>query len=385
MARVLLFTGESQYNVFERFTRSLALGFKENGHTPIIVDISPNNKNISHSVAEAFSEKPLCAVSFNALGRFRLNDESSIYEKLNIPLIDYMLDHPVHHLARFNKPESTAITTCIDLTHVTFLNNCFGNQLNVQYLPHGGCEDHNLLPVEKKIQILFCGTAINPKDIELEFQTLLPNHIPHINAFLKEIITNEPLPVLDYTSAFAQKNNISDINIQISLLKLFEFYIRAYWRLDILKYLDNAGLTVNIYGNNWEFAQFKNHQTLKPVDFHTSLKLMQQAFFTLNVIPSLPQGAHERIFSAMLNNSIPISDNSQFFKNNNLENNAILFNWTQKQGLTDKINFFLNNPNEYQSLISENKKIASEKHTWGHRANAILQLLKQPANTTPST
>ena len=52
------------------------------------------------------------------------------------------------------------------------------------------------------------------------------------------------------------------------------------------------------------------------------------------------------------------------------------FNNTDFSVIKDKINYFLEHEDERQEKAKNAYKITAEKHTWKHRADAILQIVE---------
>lgn len=111
----------------------------------------------------------------------------------------------------------------------------------------------------------------------------------------------------------------------------------------------------------------------KGVSSEECLRLMHNSKITLNVLSWFKYGAHERIFNAMLNGSVCVTDTSEYLKRY-FENgkNIVLFELDKLDDLTKTVRYILDNA-DYAQYIIENQKKAAANSTWGDRLNNILE------------
>ena len=105
---------------------------------------------------------------------------------------------------------------------------------------------------------------------------------------------------------------------------------------------------------------------------------MADARISLNVMPWFKDGAHDRVFNAMANGSICVTDHSIYLDEVLTDTeNAILYDLNHLELLPDKIKELLANPARQEEIAQKGFDLAIKNHTWHARAKSLHeQLLK---------
>lgn len=100
---------------------------------------------------------------------------------------------------------------------------------------------------------------------------------------------------------------------------------------------------------------------------------MRNSKITLNIMPWFKYGAHDRIYNAMLNGSVCVTDTSEYLKKH-FENgkNIIFYELNQLDNLVKNVHLLLENPGFAKSII-ENQKRTAANSTWSNRVHNILE------------
>lgn len=138
MGRVVLFKGQSQYDVLRIFIDQLGKGFKEQNKEVVIVDLLAND--VLQQLQNAFQKPCDFVFAFNAMGIELQVNNRSLYDVMNVPFIASLVDDPVYHLSRLEQPVENMLITCVDRAHMNFINSYYGGQRTCVFLPHGGCK-----------------------------------------------------------------------------------------------------------------------------------------------------------------------------------------------------------------------------------------------------
>ncbi|MGI9862418.1 glycosyltransferase [Moorella naiadis] len=381
MGKVVIYKGQSQYDVLRIFADQLTGAFQSLGKDVDIVDfLAPDS---SMRLQEAFAGPIELVIAFNAIGiDFRLGAKS-LYDAREVPFVAIMVDHPVYHLQRLEQEVENLIIACVDRSHVNFINNYFSFQKSSIFLPHGGCyvSQGSINPNQqpRDIDVLFGGSFADPdilRNLWNDPKNLLTNLLNDIADFL---LTQDCLSIEEGADQVLAARGIY-LSYELTrkfilLLPLVDKYIRAYRRLACLKTLARSGLKVEIYGSNWESAgldgNFIIHQA---ISFPEMLNLMQRARIVLNIGPNFPDGSHERVFSAMLNGAVAVSDYNKFYAQEFVNGeNIILYSWTKLDTLPDQVAGLLSRQDKLNEIALAGRRLAIQKHTWLERAQTILQ------------
>ena len=93
----------------------------------------------------------------------------------------------------------------------------------------------------------------------------------------------------------------------------------ALFRLNILRTLVNAGITVTVYGDRFEMTDLPNHPDFiykGRCSTEEGIRLMEDSKIVLNQLAWFKAGSSERIYEAMLQGAVSLTDASIIFKRN---------------------------------------------------------------------
>src|SRR5690606_37253109 len=109
------------------------------------------------------------------------------------------------------------------------------------------------------------------------------------------------------------------------ILPLADKYIRMKRRMDCLGVLAKNGVRIKVFGNGWDKAPFASGLEIhKAVSFLELLALIGRTKIVLNILPLFSDGSHERVFSAMLNGAVAITDQNRYYETEFKENTNIV-------------------------------------------------------------
>ena len=147
---------------------------------------------------------------------------------------------------------------------------------------------------------------------------------------------------------------------------------------ECLEVLAKAGFKVKIYGNGWDKADFaKNFEVYPAINFNDLLKIIARSKIVLNIVPSFVEGSHERVFTAMLNGAVAVTDRNIYYEKEFAENkNIVMYSWGKLNERPDKITDLLKNEEKRERIAEAGYKEATKKHTWTARALSIIQMVE---------
>lgn len=169
-------------------------------------------------------------------------------------------------------------------------------------------------------------------------------------------------------------------NKLITLLPFIDKYVRNYRRHVCLQVLAESGVRIDIYGSNWENLKIKTTNNLRfhpPTNFWDLLRLMQQSKIVLNIDPNFSNGGHERVFSAMLNGAVALTNINGFYAEEFSDGKeVVLYSWNKLGDLPEKITRILGNSEKFESIRLAGQQTAEKYHTWSERAKRILEIVE---------
>lgn len=153
-------------------------------------------------------------------------------------------------------------------------------------------------------------------------------------------------------------------------------YIRGMYQEKIIETLAKAGIPVTIYsGGGWHKLgeKYPGIITVKErVSSTECVRLIGNSKICLNIQPWFKDGAHERVFNAMLNEAVCVTDTSEYLLRNFTPGHDIVFyDLEHLEQLAEDVKYLLANP-ECAKLIIQNQKQRAANQTWADRLDEII-------------
>ena len=380
MGRIVLYKGQSQYDVLRVFTDQLAEAFRRLQQKTVVVDLIA--ADAEEQLKKAFAQPCDFVFSFNGIGIDIKLGEKSLYDALGTIFIFSLVDDPIHHIQRLETECNNLLVTCVDRFHTNIMPY-LDQYRTFGFLPHGGClPKDECKETERDIDLIFSGSFQEPE----EYYQVWKEYPVTLRKLLEDIIENalskadQPL-LTAAQEVITAKNLYLDPHLRKKLLKLLplaDLYIRMKQRKTCLEVLAKAGLKVKVFGNGWDKTSFAENFEIHPaVKFDELLKLVAKSKIVLNILPSFVEGSHERVFTAMLNGAVALTDRNKYYEKEFKEgSNIVFYSWDNLTELPDRLNDLLCDQERLNFIAAEGKKVALQKHTWTVRALALLEMVE---------
>ncbi len=381
MKKIVLIKGQSRYNVLRYFIDEVAEGLKRRQCEVEILDLLLGNKEDIITRLKAFRLSPPDAViSFNGMGR------ELVCEYLEVPFIGWMVDHPTIHHPRYIEWGAHDYAVCIDADHAKMVQRYYPNVGGAFVVPHGGSVVPEWIPYSnREIAVSFSGSFTSSQECLEKLQATLEPYEQQVAFTLIVKMQEKNMTLEQALEEFLTENKIPFTNEEFTNLCLHylqvDYFIRAFYREDMLRTLVDNGVTVDVYGDNWECFVCKDREKLKlhpPLDYEESLVVLGNTKIALNVLPNFKQGGHERIFSSMLSGALCVTDANSYLKNEIWDGKEIVFyNRDRMQTVANAVTYYLENEDEADFIVQSAKEKAEKQYTWAHRAGELLERLTE--------
>ena len=171
------------------------------------------------------------------------------------------------------------------------------------------------------------------------------------------------------------------LTIGFWLIACLEFsVIRSYFREKVVQTLADAGIIVRVFGADWEKIHCKKPQNVRTsggkVNSAACVQAMRDARIALNVMPWFKDGAHDRVFTAMLQGTAALTDDSRYLREECRDGENICFySLRALQQLPDQVVSLLEDPVRMAELAERGYRMAEKRHRWKNRAGLLMQTL----------
>ncbi len=379
--RILVIKGESRYNVLRIATDEVAKGFAEMGYDVEIADLLMENERC---VAEKMlTEEYAFIFSCQALYFDKeYSNGAPFIQMIKSPYISWIFDDMLHHLHRvMHQMYDHTVLLSVDEEMQDIACRMLPEVKNMAGLIHGGFEGSGEY-VEKDIDVLFPGTIGTEPALEKFIKEPMPIERMLAAETIKQI---EVIPQLSVRKALELVLNrlgeelTGDLLVELSGVILYvDLYIRHRCRYRMMETLLKSGIHLHVVGSgeNDLMTCYKDQITICGAkDVTEVVKLMQRSKIVMNPFPVIfYQGAHERIFTALLNKAVCFTPYSEYL-DHLLGNRVQFIDMNDLQTMADDVKKVIEtcDNEEMQKILENNYIYALENHTWKVRGREIAE------------
>mgnify|MGYP002678351839 FL=1 len=387
--RILYVIGKSQYDSTSVFMTQMADRMAACGWQVTILD---GRKEKEYTEQRKAVIKAEYDVIFSINGM--LLEEDSVLGKILLQKKDvlyctYLMDHPLIHYERLKNQYPQIFVLSPDRNHVKFMDQYMKNIYAEAFLPHGGCQSSKCVPYkQRKYNITFMGSYSDPgRNMEridrypLQMAEMMKKAVERMTDDPEMTIEEALLQCLDF-----QKINVKDHEFAqiLSEFREVDRYVRSYFRDKVIRVLVENGIVVDVFGDGWDKFVTTHTECLKihpAVGYEESLELVGDSKISLNIMPWFKDGAHDRIFSAMMCGTVCLTDSSKYLSEQLREQeNVYFYSLKGLKYLPLKVHQILQNTDKSVEVAENGKKLAMQEHTWAARSDELMEYLQQVVN-----
>ncbi|MCR4691703.1 MAG: glycosyltransferase [Lachnospiraceae bacterium] len=274
----------------------------------------------------------------------------------------------------------------------------------------------------RPIDILFPATYVEPECFNVFIDRNGPEYTAFYHSIIDEALANPKAKLEDIVKRRMEEEieegfTEDELRLTLGHIQFLDYYIRYTRRAQVVRWLvdgnnksqtdvfdesssktdagdripDKASFHLTIVGSGWDnFIKTLKHPervTLLPyADSEEVLRMMTKSKLVLNVLPSFHEGAHDRIFNAMLNGAVCITDSNDYLDELLRDGeNAVLYDIVDETpdktkdaavpniaNLHETVLHLLSAENEEnRSRIAEASLAFAKNHTWLKRVEIL--------------
>lgn len=369
------------YNSCAYFADSFAAELIKEGHE---VEIFQGSSKDLGDLERFIGQTYTACLDFNSfLPKVEVEKNSLFLDTIQGPFYDFILDHPLYHHDVLKQNLKNFHVICLDEEHKSYIETHYPHIKSVHVLPVTGEEAVPSLPLEeRKIDLLFTGTYTNPKDIQAIINNMPKPIEKDIMKLIELMLSNTEKTQDDAMQILLKESDIikpDTFHVFMHSYFLADTYVRAYMREHLIRTILKADIPLTICGSKWEefTVNKKNLLNIYPgIPFKDIFSLMSQAKIVLNIMPLFKKGSHDRIFSAMLNHCVSLTDSSSYLKESFIsDKNIVFYDLNDFKHLPDTIRNLLNQPAKLKQIADAGYDAAKKNHTWEARGKEFLKIL----------
>ena len=390
MKRIVVLKGKSLYDVLRKAADIMATRWRNLGYEVAIYDLADSSgyqseQEQSQAVLDAvFSNDTLFVYVIQAHG-FDVVDENNkpIFDRAGCPIVGQIVDTPIIHVKRLNNHFSDNIYIgCVDKKHVSMVKKYFPGVAHPYFMPHRGFLCQNKKPwSERSMDVFFPGSYHSYEEEIAQLQELPEPYRTMGLQLVNDMLDNEKLAYEEGVSnAVYQMGYQADKNNMLLIMSaLYPAYraIHEFYRTMAVSELLAAGIHVTVCGRGWQNFSTEYPRNLTIIEgrsINEIAELMGDAKIVLNVCPVFTEGAHERIFTAMLAGAVCLTDENDYI-HEILSDNVKYYNVRKMELLPEMAKEILLHSEAAETHTEKAYRLAYDKYRWENEADEVLEML----------
>ena len=148
-----------------------------------------------------------------------------------------------------------------------------------------------------------------------------------------------------------------------------------YRRIKSVGFLVDNGIRPDVFGGGWENAPYADKLNIHGyVTYPESIEVISKAKVLFQDQAEFNDGAHDRVFTAMLNGTVVVSEYSQYLDEEFEDGKDIfLYDWKDGSNQVQIINALLKNEFIRTSVVKNAYEKVNNSHRWINRAQSIIE------------
>lgn len=339
-------------------------------------------------------ETALLTFNFIGLGDeeiFREETGGFLWEAYDMKYLNILVDHPFYYHARLVQVLPRMTLFCVDREHVAYVKRFYPG-IPVKFLPLAGNmrRGETLLSGESGqmrealYDLVFTANYVPPAQLERQICLLDEEYRSFYRGILEDLIL-DPAQSVDAVMERHIRREIGDVSDRdlcaaLGGMVLVDLYARTYFRGEVVRTLAEQGVRVDVFGAGWEMLSCGKPENIirhgGQVTSAVCVEAVRNARLSLNLMPWFKDGAHDRIFTAMLQRTVCVTDDSRYLRGEFADGEGLVyFSLKEREHLPGLVKTLLHDAPELEEIAEKGFRKARAGHTWRERAAELAKEL----------
>lgn len=375
------------------FSEQLALELSQMGFDIYIVDYDQLYESVE-GLKRFASKGNTAVITFNFIGYsgeevFLLDDVHTIWDVYEMPCLNILVDHPLYYHSKLEHVSAGMTLYCIDKEHVQYIKRFYPG-LRVRFMPiagnilaaQGWDYEKQLIPYDKRrYELVFTANYVPLENLYRRFDDMDQEYAAFYKGILDDLI-EQPIQSVDavmerHIAAELGEVADGDIRAAMSGMLFIDLCARTYYRGKIIRELAEQDIKVHVFGADWHLLSCRKPENIiqngGQVTSAECVAAVRDAKIALNIMPWFKDGVHDRIFTAMLQKTVALTDDSRYLRKEFTDGEDIVyFSLKGRKYLPDLIHMLLRDEENAMRIAENGYRQAYEKHTWRERARELV-------------
>lgn len=387
---VYIFT-KGNHPTLNDISEEIANGFENIGRDVIRADIS-NRDDIQNAYYLMQDGEIDFSVGLNSVVSEMTNTTGEcIYKDLDTPYVSIMLDAPYNISTGNIAFECKKHLLCLlDRSHMPIIKDLFPRKKfwGKMFLPLGGIQyDDNIFDTQRQYDVIWAANVYeNGNPVKQWHNDPMLKPYRGILDDVAEYLICEPVSVAEGFDYVLKRRGLYDeefANIFLPYYFMIFYYIKIIRRIRSMEFLLRNDIQVDIFGIGWDTVPLIRYNLNKNIKLHGQvsyqevLQATRQAKIVYQDQAEFNNGAHDRVFSGMLNGSVVVTEYSTYLAEEFVEGNDIFFyDWKNGLNQVQVIHDLINDESKRLSVAISAYGKAATHHRWSNRAASIVEAVE---------
>ena len=358
-------------------------------------------------------ETVMITFNFHGIQReaiFHTPEGELLWDKHDVACINIIVDHPFYYYEELKYRPNRYLQICIDGDHSDYMRKFYPAIALGETMPLAGCDYRdsfgsgaplslredvtdpahlipNLtgdtiphLPIPKRsTPVVFTGCYTQP-DFFLPYMSRNgAEYDAFYHGILDDLLADPDQCIhtvyLRHLNRELPELTQEELRNVMNKMIFLDLWIRFTFRGKAIQTLIDADVPVHCIGAGWETLSVKNKNRLTYTEYSDTevcLKAISEAKLSLNVMPWFKRGAHDRIYSSMLNGAVCVTDKSQYLTEHFTDGDMLrYYDLKNLSALPDIVTGLLEHPDTMQEMADRAQAYAKQHLTWKQYAEKL--------------
>lgn len=238
--------------------------------------------------------------------------------------------------------------------------------------------------INRPYELVFTANYVPAFGIEKQLGQLEPEYRDFYYEMIDAFIKNPSQNLLSGMEMYMRREmpDLTDSQLceAMSTTPAVDLLVRTYFREQTVRALAEGGRPIHLFGKDWEKMPCKNPENLicsgHMVNSADCVQAVKSAKISLNTMPWFKDGVHDRVFTAMLHQTVSLTDDSAYLRSQFADLEAIVYYRLDRLNeLPQLVNELLKKPELLYEIAVNGMMSAGNMHTWHHRAKELLKYI----------
>lgn len=334
---------------------------------------------------------------------FHTPEGELLWDKYNVSCINIIVDHPFYYYEELKYLPKRYLQICIDEDHTDYMRQFYPEIRVGETMPLAGCNYRasfgggtplslrddvidpttwipnltgNTIPqlsvAERSTDVVFTGCYTAPDFFLPYMRRNGAEYDAFYHGILDDLLTEPDQCIhkvyLRHLNRELPELSEEELKNVMNKMIFLDLWIRFTFRGNAIRTLLDADIPIHCIGAGWDKLPTNNKNRLTHTEYSDTkvcLKALSEAKLSLNVMPWFKRGAHDRIYSSMLNGAVCVTDTSDYLLRNFTEGDTLCYySLKELHRLPEIVTDLLAHPDTMDHIAAQAYTYAKEHLTW---------------------